>query len=145
YGFRVCLTNRAENRRELEAPPGYEPSRFELLRRYLARAHVEARDLLGLVPDLLPNSKCDVNSIGPFSLNVLDGSNREYPDGNPETRTRIREHHLRYTQSLLYFLAHDEEVPPRIRSEVERWGPCAAVFEVTGGRPYQMYVRHGRT
>jgi hypothetical protein len=91
YGFRVCLTDRPENRLPLDAPPGYDPERFELLRRYLhAAPGLDARDLLGLVPDLLPNGKCDVNSIGPFSLNLLDGSNRGYPDGSPEERAAIR-------------------------------------------------------
>ena len=123
YGFRVCLTDRAENRLPLDAPPGYDPERFELLRRYLhAAPGLEARDLLGLVPDLLPNGKCDVNSIGPFSLNLLDGSNRGYPDGSPGERAAIRDRHLAYTQGLLHFLAHDDDVPARIREEVRALG-----------------------
>ena len=82
YGFRVCLTDREANRIPFAEPAGYDAGEFELLARYLAAVDVEARDLLGLVPDLLPNGKCDVNSIGPFSLNLLDGSNRAYPDGD---------------------------------------------------------------
>ena len=42
------------------------------------RGQPRRRRLMDLVPDLLPHGKCDVNSIGPFSLNVLDGSNRGY-------------------------------------------------------------------
>jgi hypothetical protein len=145
YGFRVCLTDRPDNRVPFGAPPGYDPARFELLRRYLhAVPGLEARDLLGLVPDLLPNAKCDVNSIGPFSLNVLDGSNRGYPDGTVEERAAIREHHLRYTQSLLFFLAHDGDVPRAVRDEVGRWGLAADEFADTGGWPHQLYVRDGR-
>jgi hypothetical protein len=145
YGFRVCLTDRADNRVPFEPPPGYDPSRFELLRRYLnAVPGLDARDLLGLVPDLLPNGKCDVNSIGPFSLNVLDGSNRGYPDGSAGERAAIREHHLRYAQSLLFFLANDEDVPARIRNELARWGLAADEFADTDGWPNQLYVRDGR-
>jgi hypothetical protein len=144
YGYRVCLTDRADNRLPFEQPEGYDPREFELLRRYLHAADVEARDLLGLNPDLLPNGKCDVNSIGPFSLNVLDGSNRAYPDGDEEARGRVRAHHLRYTHSLLYFLAHDDDVPKHVRDEVARWGPCADEFADTGGWPHQLYVRDGR-
>jgi hypothetical protein len=103
-----------------------------------------ATDLLGLVPDLLPNGKCDVNSIGPFSLNLLDGSNRGYPDGSAAERERIRERHLRYTQGLLHFLAHDDDVPAPVRAEVVRWGPCADEFADSGGWPHQLYVREGR-
>src|SRR4051812_47516745 len=114
------------------------------LRRYLVAAQVEARDLLGLNPDLLPHGKCDVNSIGPFSLNLLDGSNRAYPDGDAATRARVREHHLDYTRSFLYFLANDDDVPAHIRAELGRWGLCADEFEDTGGWPHQLYVRDGR-
>ena len=146
YGFRVCLTDRADNRLPLEEPPGYDPAAFELLRRYLEAGgeRIQAGDLLGLVPDLLPNGKCDVNSIGPFSLNVLDGSNRAYPDGDADERAHVREHHLRYTRALLYYLAHDESVPEHIRRELSRWGPCADEFEDTDGWPHQLYVRDGR-
>jgi hypothetical protein len=47
---------------------------------------------------------------------VLDGSNRDYPDGDEAARERVRAHHLRYTRSLLHFLAHDDEVPAHVRS-----------------------------
>jgi hypothetical protein len=146
YGFRLCLTDRPSNRIPIEPPDDYEPAEFELLRRYLhaAGARVQARDLMGLVPDLLPSGKCDVNSIGPFSLNVLDGSNRGYPDGDDETRARIRAHHLRYTQALLWFLATDNSVPERIRQELGRWGRCADEFVDTDGWPHQLYIRDGR-
>ena len=144
YGFRVCLTDRAENRLPLKAPSGYDRAEFELLRRLLHAVSLEARDLLGLRPGLLPNGKCDVNSIGPFSLNLLDGSNRGYPDGSREERERIKARHLEYTQGLLHFLAHDEAVPDRIRVEVARWGPCADEFQDSGGWPHQLYIREGR-
>lgn len=146
YGFRVCLTHRPENRLPLEPPEDYDPSEFELLRRYLHAAgdRLRASDLLGLNRDLLPNGKCDVNSIGPFSLNVLDGSNRDYPDGDAATRARVRAHHLRYTRAFLHFLAHDEDVPGHIRDELREWGPCADEFVDTDGWPHQLYVRDGR-
>src|SRR3954454_6549667 len=144
YAYRVCLTDRPDNRLPLVQPTGYEPAAFELLRRYLALADVDAGDLLGLVPDLLPNGKCDVNSIGPFSLNVLDGSNRAYPDGDATTRRAVRDHHLHYTASLLHYLANDEDVPERVRNEMGRWGRCADEFQDTGGWPHQLYVRDGR-
>ncbi len=146
YGFRVCLTDRPGNRLPLDPPEDYDPAEFELLRRYLHAAgdRIGAGDLLGLNRDLLPNGKCDVNSIGPFSLNVLDGSNRDYPDGDAEARARVRAHHLRYTRAFLHFLAHDDDVPAHIRAEMAEWGPCADEFADGGGWPHQLYVRDGR-
>jgi hypothetical protein len=146
YSFRPCLTNRKENRLPLDEPPGYDASELELLRRLLAAAgeRLRADDLLGLVPDLIPGGKCDVNSIGPFSTNLLDGSNRGYPDGDPDERRRIRERHLHHVRSLLFYLANEPDVPAHISTAVAEWGPCADEFGDGDGWPPQLYVRDAR-
>jgi hypothetical protein len=140
------MTDRPDNAVAIEAPGGYDPGRFELASRYLASVEddVTAGHLMGLVPDLLPGGKCDVNSLGPFSLNLLDGSNRAYPDGDSAARQRVRDHHLFYSLAFIYFLGHDESVPKRVRADVLRWGLCADEFTDTGGWPHQLYVRDGR-
>ncbi|GAA4488780.1 hypothetical protein GCM10023191_018580 [Actinoallomurus oryzae] len=147
YGFRLCMTDRPANGRPLEEPKGYDPGRFELLRRYLAAdgAYDSAEGwLLGLRRDLLPGGKCDVNSVGPFSLNLLDGSNRGYPDGDEETRQEIRDRHLAYSHELLYYLQNDDGVPAWIREQLSGWFLCADEFDDTDGWPHQLYVRDGR-
>jgi hypothetical protein len=132
YAYRVCLTDREENARPFEPPADYDQSEFDLLGRYLDATGDTMP--LGLVRDLLPNGKCDVNSIGPFSLNVLDGSNRDYPDGGEDVREAIRRHHRRYTQGFLFYLSE--------RGVLRGWGFAADEFE--GGLPHQLYVRDGR-
>ena len=128
YAYRVCLTHAAK-RLPIEPPDGYDERDFELLRRYLDATGDDRP--LGLVPGLLPNAKCDVNSIGPVSLNVLDGSNRDYLEGD---REGVREHHRRYTLGFLFFLAE--------RGLLDGWGFPPDEFD--GGLPHQLYVRDAR-
>lgn len=128
FAYRVCLTH-GDDRLPFEPPAGHDEREFELLRRYLDASGDECP--LGLVPDLLPHAKCDVNSAGPVSLNVLDGSNRDYLDGD---RAAVVEHHRRYTLGFLFELAE--------RGLLDGWGFPPDEF---GGRlPHQLYVREGR-
>jgi hypothetical protein len=145
YGFRVCLSS-APDRLPFEQRLGYDPAEWELARRWFAvlRANgVEpaAGDVIGLVPNL-PNGKCDGNSIGPLSLNLLDGTNWAYPDADEELRERIRHRHADYTRDFLWFMTTDSAVPRSVRDGLRAWGFAPDEFD--GGLPHQLYVREAR-
>lgn len=147
YGYRVCLTQ-APTRVPFDAGDGYDHAYWELGRRIFDRwrrdgVEVRAALLLGLEQNL-PNGKCDGNSIGPFSLSVLDGTAWDYPEADPVGRERIRLHHLQHARDFLYFLSHDPAVPVTVRSELRGWGYAADEFADTGHLPHQLYVREAR-
>ncbi|SDT69264.1 FAD-dependent oxidoreductase [Jiangella sp. DSM 45060] len=147
YGYRVCLTT-ASSRVPFARRDGYDDAHWELGRRLFDRwrrdgVEVRAGRLLGLEQNL-PNGKCDGNSIGPFSLSVLDGSAWAYPAASRDERERIRLHHLHHAQDFLWFLSHDPAVPSSVRSELSGWGYAADEFADTGHLPHQLYVREAR-
>ncbi|WP_298322372.1 FAD-dependent oxidoreductase [Haloactinopolyspora sp.] len=147
YGYRVCLTQ-ADDRIPFHRRDGYDDAYWELGRRLFDRWRRDGYEeragrLLGLEKNL-PNGKCDGNSIGPFSLSVLDGSAWRYPEGDAAERERIRLHHLHHAQDFLWFLANDPAVPANVRAEMSTWGYPRDEFADTGHLPHQLYVREAR-
>ena len=142
YSFRLCLTKDAANRTPFPQPAQYDPSRFEVVRRYFAQ---ERRPILlwDLYP--LPNGKFDANNgIGKqFSMGLVGACNG-WCEADTAGRAKIWEAHKQYRLELYQFLTTDPAVPESLREQLAALGLCRDEFADDGHWSPQLYVREGR-
>ncbi len=143
YSFRLCLTASPANRIPMPKPLRYDPSRFEVVRRYL-KAGGNAKQV-GFDTYPLPGEKYDGNNSigGQFSLGLIGGGN-DWHRADEAGRQAIWEAHKQYTLEFYEFLTTDPAVPQTVRGGYARLGLCRDEFAGTDHFPPALYVRESR-
>ena len=141
YSFRLCVTKNPANWVAFPAPAQYDPARFEVIRRFLARGKVDR--LWDLYP--LPNDKFDANNgiFKQFSMGLVGGSDA-WCAADEAGRAKIWEAHKQYTLELIHFFCTDPAVPEASRKEHAQYGLCRDEFASYDHWSPQLYVREGR-
>jgi len=142
YNIRVCLTKDPANMIPITQPDDYQPERYELLLRLMAKKPIKhIQDVM--TTSEMPDSKTDINNNGAFSTDMI-GMSWDYPEAGYDKRQAIFKVHENYTKGFFYFIGHDSRVPPEIRNEMLQYGYPKDEYANSNHFTSQMYVREAR-
>lgn len=117
YSYRLPVTDDPDNRVPFTKPDGYDPSHYELHRRYFA-----AGGEFYMPRKRLPGEKTDlIGSEGALSTDLL-GMNDEWPVASRKRRKEILDETARFTKGLLWFISTDPAVSVCNRTDLDEAG-----------------------
>jgi hypothetical protein len=138
YNFRLAVTT-GSRRVPYPRPDGYDPDRYELLRRYIDAGVFE---LYGRTTRV-HGDVFDMNNHGAVSSDHI-GANYDWPEADYARREEIFADHVRYQAGLLHFLANDPRLPAPVRAATRQYGLVPEEFPEASHWPHQLYVREAR-
>lgn len=139
FNFRLCLTNKNNNKKIIEKPDNYDEVSYELLIRTLKK---QPNYLFwSLYPTV--NDKFDGNNNSFPSLDYV-GMNYDFFKSDYPTRNKIKIQHLNYIKGLIWTLQNNTRIPLEVRKKYQPYGLALDEFTDNDHWPTDIYIREGR-